>query len=108
QQHVVCDRYLVTTMAYHRAMGLTLDLNLQNFNLIEPDFTFFLELGDERERQRRLRERRHYTATDAILDNARLRNKLLHEYRNYSMISVDTSHITADEVVQQIRQHTGL
>src|SRR5882762_7072766 len=44
QQHVVCDRYLVTTVAYHRAMGLALDLNLQNFNLIEPDFTFFLEL----------------------------------------------------------------
>jgi hypothetical protein len=48
-------------------MGLTLTLDVEELTLVEPDFTFFLELRDEKERQRRLRERGRYTSTDAIL-----------------------------------------
>jgi dTMP kinase len=108
KRHVVCDRYLVTTVAYHRAMGLKLNWDIEELNLVKPDFTFFLELADERERQRRLRERKRYTSTDAILDDEIVRNKLLREYRKYPMNSIDTSRLTVEGVVRTIRDQVGL
>ena len=106
--HVVCDRYLVSTVAYHRAMGLRLSWDVEELNLMKPDFTFFLVLNDEIERQRRLRERKRYTSTDAILNDDAIRKKLLREYRKYDMTPIDTSDLSVEGVVATIRKNIGL
>ncbi len=105
---MVCDRYITSTVAYHRAFGLKLDWNLDQLNLVQPDFTFFLELADEEERKRRLMTRGRYTSTDAILDDEHTRKKLLDEYLKYPMTRIDTSSLTAEEVVKEIRKRAGV
>jgi thymidylate kinase len=106
--HVVCDRYLISTLAYHRSLGLKLKLDVDALNLVQPDFTFFLELSDETERQRRLHQRKRYSVTDANLEDKVKRRLLLEEYRRYPMIPVDTTHSTVNETVRTIRTIVGL
>lgn len=107
-KHVVCDRYITSTVAYHRAFGLNLDWNLDQLSLVQPDFTFFLELANEEERKRRLMTRGRYTSTDAVLDNENIRNKLLNEYLKYPMTRIDTGSLAVEEVVTEIRKRAGV
>lgn len=107
-RHVVCDRYLTSTVAYHRAFGLKLDWDFDQLGLVKPDYTFFLEVGDESVRRRRLLGRGKYTLTDAILDDDAVRSRLLDEYLKYPMLKIDTAPLTVEEVVYRIRAATGL
>lgn len=107
-RHVVCDRYLTSTLAYHRAFGLELDWDFDQLGLVKPDYTFFLEVGDESVRKRRLLGRGKYTQTDSILDDDAVRTRLLDEYLKYPMLRIDTAPLTVAEVVNHIRTVTGL
>jgi dTMP kinase len=107
KRHVVCDRYIVSTVAYHRAFGLKLDWNLDQLNLVQPDFTFFLELANDDERKRRLLARGKYTSADALFDDPTRRRKLLDEYLKYPMRRIDTGSLTVREVVRMIRNQVG-
>ena len=108
KRHVVCDRYIASTLAYHKALGVKLNWDLEQLNLVKPDFTFFLEINNEQERVRRLKERNFYTSTDALLNDNEIREKLMNEYRKFPMISIDTSLLSAEEVVNTIRNKVNL
>ncbi len=108
KNHVICDRYFISTIAYHNALGLKLSFDLNKMHLFKPDATFFLELRDENERQRRLKERKKYTNTDALLEDEKIRNKLITEYQKYPMMRIDTSSLSANEVVEKIRNQINL
>ena len=86
-------------MAYHRAFGLELDWDFDQLGLVKPDYTFFLEVGDESVRKRRLLGRGKYEA---------VRSRLLDEYLKYPMLRIDTAPMTVAEVVNHIRTVTGL
>ena len=106
--HVVCDRYIVSTLGYHKSLGLDLKFDLSSIELTKPDFTFFLRLDDEDERQRRIKGRNKFTKTDALIDDAIVRKKLVMEYLKFPMTQIDTCDSSADEVVAMIRATVGL
>ncbi len=106
--HVVCDRYIFSTLGYHQSLGLKIDFDLSSIKFTQPDFTFFLRIEDEVERQRRLRERMRFTKTDALIDDEKVRKKLVREYSRFPMIHIDTSNTSAQEVVMKIREHIKL
>lgn len=106
--HVVCDRYVASTIAYHRSLGLSLAWDFDELNLVQPHFTFFLQITNEAERRRRISSRGRITAADSLLEDTKLRKRLVKEFHKFSMIEVDTTYLTVDEVVSTIRQHIGL
>lgn len=107
-RHVVCDRYIASTVAYHRSLGLSLTWDFDQLNLVQPHFTFFLQVTDEKERRRRIAARHKTTAADSLLEDPNVRTQLIKEFRKFSMIEVDTCSLTVDEVVSRIREQIRL
>jgi len=103
RRDVVCDRYLGSTIAYHRALGLRLDWNMEELTLVAPDYAFLLEVSDESERMKRIRRRRRITAGDRLLEDEQLRKRMVSEFERFKWIKVDTAKRNADEVVDWIR-----
>lgn len=57
QNHVICDRYLYSALAYHRALQPTLKgLSLDPLQFLQPDITFHLKVNQQ-EQVRRLSTR---------------------------------------------------
>ena len=102
---VVCDRYIVSTLACHRALGLKSTWDVAELGLVNPDYTFFLQVSDEDVRQRRLNSRCRITASDKLVDDAALRARMIKEYDQFPCIKVDTTGSTVDEVVEAICRH---
>jgi dTMP kinase len=103
KRDVVCDRYLGSTIAYHRALGIRLDWNMEELTLVAPDYAFLLEVSDESERMKRIRRRRRITAGDRLLEDEQLRKRMVSEFERFQWIKVDTAKRNADEVVEWIR-----
>lgn len=53
---VVCDRYLLSTLAYHDAAGRVAQVDISSLNLLLPDVTFYVFI-EEDARQARIRAR---------------------------------------------------
>jgi dTMP kinase len=104
EKPVVCDRFIISTLGYHKSIGLNIEIDIQKLNLQKPDFTFFLTIDNEIERQRRLKERNKFTSVDALVDNLDFRERLIKEYLRFSMTCIDTSNLSALQVVERIRR----
>ena len=102
---VICDRYLGSTLAYHRALGVGIDWDVRQLHLVQPDYAFLLEVSDESERRRRLRARRRRTAGDRLLENPTVRETIASEYDRFPWIRIDTAQHTVVEVVALITAH---
>ena len=104
--NVYCARYLLSTVVYHRAMGLSVDLEYETplYKITQPDLTVFLVV-DERTRQERLRTRGKFTIGDKIVDEEQFRNTLLREYQSFSGFFVTVNNYGRDikDVVAEIR-----
>lgn len=90
-QHVVCDRYLDTTVCYHKAMGVPVDLLI---NSLEPVFMMptatFLLVCKQEERIGRL-HRRGLTYNDIIERRSGVEENFLAEYKKKQLIEIDNS-----------------
>lgn len=102
-QSVVGDRYWASTYVYHLVMGA--NISREDFkNIVLPDMTVLLTVSPEIQTQRLIR--RGLTAGDLRMLNqqtslAREFKKLLSkEEKNLAVI--DTSHLTATEVMKQV------
>lgn len=63
-QPVVCDRYLLSTLLYHRAIGADVEaVDLSRLSLCQPDCTVCLTT-DETVRQERIRARHNRSRSD--------------------------------------------
>lgn len=99
QQPVVCDRYILTTLCYHRALGL--DVHVPDYvNLIEPDYTFLITCQKE-ERLRRLHER-GLTPNDKAERNGRIEEQFLAAYRAFDPLEIDNTHSSVEETVEKV------
>lgn len=99
RQPVVCDRYILTTLCYHRAIGL--DVQVPDYvNLVEPDFTFLI-VCEEQERLRRLHDR-GLTYNDKEERNGKVEERFLEEYRKFDLLEVDNTHSSKKETVREI------
>lgn len=99
---VVVDRYWMTTVAYHRAMGI--DATLKDFGVILlPDFTVYLEVTPQVQQERL--QRRGLTSGD--LRTLQIQNRVREEYALLlegcsNVLRIDTTKPTPEEVVDLI------
>lgn len=104
---VVCDRYLYTTICYHKAMGVQTDALLGSVsNLIfMPDFTFLVTCNQE-ERIRRLHGR-GLSYNDWVERKSGVEERFLAEYRTKKMIEIDNSCNDPEVAVRAIIDRIG-
>lgn len=107
---VVCDRYLFSTVAYHRARGATMLAGAETFSVLQPDTTFYLTVDDEGVRRTRIDARQEHRPGDELLrTSGSLLERIDLEFRTFpSLIIVDTSRLTVDEVVKTMIARIGL
>lgn len=87
---VVSDRYLLTTLCYHRATNITVDVPDFIFEpLLKPDYTFLI-ICEETKRLFRLYNR-GLSYNDRIERQLQVDQKFLFEYRKYNLIEIDNS-----------------
>ncbi|HEY4673018.1 MAG TPA: hypothetical protein VIH03_02515 [Nitrososphaerales archaeon] len=106
--NVYCVRYLLDTVVYHRAMGLSIELEYETalYRIQKPDCTFFLTVDDERVRQNRLKSRGKITVGDKIVNQEKLRRAILEEYGRYSNEYIQINNCDRDitDVAADIRK----
>ena len=90
KKHVICDRYFASTLACHRALGLDLDWDYSQLPFLRPDFSFLLDVIDERERQRRLAQRGELSPNDCIFNDQQSLVALRREYARLGIMQIDT------------------
>lgn len=109
---VICDRYLLTTVAAHEAMGLskvTLDVIKPILKSIPIPENTFLLIANEEVRIERLMAR---GANEVDINNMKINDKILAGYRAWSaeldhkLTEIDTSYIPAKQVAEQIEDLT--
>lgn len=111
ERSVVCDRYLLTTICWRKAI-LVEAANYPQFldgTFVKmPDFTFLITC-EESQRTKRLRKRRlcfRLSFNDKQERKKGLENKLLEEYRNHQIIEIDNSlNDKANAAVAQILKY---
>ena len=88
QKSVVCDRYFLSTICYHRAMGL--DVSIPKFiSLVQPDLTLFIDC-DVSIRLQRLHDR-GMTHNDLQEQSSGLDARIFLEYRKFSLPVIDNA-----------------
>lgn len=101
-KRVFCDRYVLTTLSAHEAMGKkigTFDILLAK-TVLSPKKTFLLTVSEEK-RMDRL-EKRGANATDVA--NNSINDKILLGYRKWAkklghdLVEIDTSDLTIEQV----------
>lgn len=98
---VVCDRYLLTTLCYHRAVGVMIDVPDSLFeSLIKPTHTFLITC-EKRKRLIRLYNRR-LSYNDEQERKLQVEQKFLAEYRKYGLIELDNSSDDPSVAVEKI------
>lgn len=101
--HVICDRYLYTTMAYHSALGVIMPANLEKL-VIAPDYCFCLHAREEIIKKR-IKERK----TLGVFDNAfGLQQEVFRQFKNFGLELFDTSDLSAEQSVRQMLQKIQL
>lgn len=103
---VVCDRYLLSTTAYHLALGLPPKYleAVDTIDLPTPTATFYLHC-EENERLQRIGQR---GASMMDLEHARMANRIRHEFEKADAISVDTTYKDVGKVVDEILERISI
>lgn len=102
---VVCDRYIASTVAYHVAMDARVRAVHSDDGLLKPDFAFLLGARSEIRDKRILERAKMKILSDAKLEgDSALLDRVAEIFRSFDLIYVDTSDITAEEVVGEIKR----
>jgi len=108
KRHVVCDRYILSTLCYHRASGSSFKLfNETYLDIIIPDFTFFLN-ADYEVRMKRIAIREHIDHSDVLnsaFHDREYQDKVKYEFATYTnMVWVNTNDRSPKDVTELIYQ----
>ena len=98
---VVCDRYIYSTFAFHIAMDPRVESLIEMTGLMVPDYTFLLT-ANEKVRLERLGTR---SAVSNLEENTNLQRKANRLFLSQGHVVIDTSHITACKVADNILDH---
>jgi dTMP kinase len=100
---VICDRYIYTTEAYHKANGASVVIDLLTLDLLEPDYKFLIKVSDEKIRSGRIENRERVDDGDNIVKTpGNLIDRIEQEFTKYNLIEVDNSNRPIDETVAEI------
>lgn len=107
QRSVICDRYIYSTLAYHRTLGLGITINIDELQLLMPDYVFYLQISEEIQLQR-LKERGYQTTTaDNWLVKQNLFNQLDREFKKFPVRLVDAGHKQPKQIITEIIDDIG-
>lgn len=103
---LVCDRYLLTTLCYHRALDVSIDVPDSLFDsLPKPNYTFLI-ICEENKRIQRL-YKRGLSFNDVQERFLQVEQRFLFEYRKYRLTEIDNSsddpNIAVDTILRFIR-----
>jgi len=103
---VVCDRYILSTLCYHRAAdSIFKAFDESNIDILQPDLTFYLNANYD-VRMKRIVQRENIEFEDAFnsdLHDESFQKKVEFEFLKYEkLIWVDTNSLSAEEVSQKI------
>lgn len=101
--HVVCDRYFYTTIAYHRSLGVKIPNGIENL-FVNPDFSFCLYANKE-ETKKRLGQRKVLGPHDLNFD---LNDRVFQEFVKFQLEFIDTSYLSVEESTREILQKISL
>lgn len=88
---VVCDRYVYSTMAYHKAKGSCLRIDLNSLGIIKPDYTFLLTIN-EKIRAERLKQKIILTKADRVPKiPGSIPHKMEKLFKKMNLIEIDNS-----------------
>jgi thymidylate kinase len=96
-KHVVCDRYIYSTIVYHRILGVNIDPEVENL-VLRPDYGFCLYARDEVVKKR-LSERAVFGKFD---NNFELQKKAFTEFQTFNLSLFETSDFKVEESVKNI------
>ncbi len=90
KQWVICDRYIYSTIAYHKIRGCSNGIlpDMNNFPIIKPDFCFLIMVNDKI-RLSRVKERAVITKSNRIQSKkGTYANKMETEFKKFSLIRI--------------------
>lgn len=100
--NVVVESYLYQTIAFHRGMGSDIKITIPK-DILLPDIVFYLTCK-ENERQRRKSKRgKRETYWDRLAE--RNTDKIVQEYKKFEMVSIDTTNLKPEQVVNEVLNH---
>jgi dTMP kinase len=101
---VVCDRYILTTLCYHRALGIAIDISDEPFFkfLLKPNYTFLITCNEHKRAERLFK--RGLSLNDKKEREFQIEKKFLDEYRKYNLIEIDNSDDNPALAVEKILQ----
>ena len=101
KSNVIFDRYVYSTLAYHRACGLRVAVDIESLDLLQPDFKYWLKVTDERVRQSRLSGRPESTPGDLVPRvPGGLIERIEAELKTFGLSEIDTTELNLSQVVQ--------
>lgn len=109
KQPVVCDRYLYSTLTYHKSLGVDVScLNLDKLQIMRPDFCLYLYANDMVIKER-VSKRECKSRSDLELEkNKELQRKIHEEFMGMPLIKIDTTEIdiekTCDKILLKIKR----
>ncbi len=110
KQWVICDRYIYSTLAYHRARGADLSLlpDLKKIPIIPPDFYFLLTVS-EPTRIHRLKKSQNRTADDFQPKTAGSFNDEVERcLKEYKPIIIDSSSMDTGQTIDCVLKIIGI
>lgn len=111
RRHVVCDRYIYSTVCYHFALNPNLAyFDISHLDILKPDYVFYLDTSYE-EGVRRIAKRDNMKIEDIMNDKYGNRDFLSNVEKEFSkfeeIIKINTENHTIDELVTQIKEIIG-
>lgn len=101
--HVICDRYIFSTQAYHIAQGVTPIINIDDLKLVMPDYTFYLNVHDESVRRKRISSRVIFEKGDEeIYSKGSLLERIDQQFKNFDLVEIDNTYGTINDAVSEI------
>lgn len=97
--HVVCDRYIYSTIAYHRALGIAISNDLIK-TVIQADYAFCLH-AEKEEVIRRIWQRKNLGAFDTDFN---CQENVFQEFAKFPLEFFDTSGLKVEESVEKLLQ----
>lgn len=109
ESHVVCDRYIYSTLCYHYVLNPKLSsFNIDCLDILRPDFAFYLRASYQ-ERLKRISIREHKNLDEFPINNYHSKDflrKVEREFNNLKdVILIDTDKVSVDEVTKKIQKH---
>lgn len=101
--HVVCDRYIASTLVYHQVLDPNLQtVNFDWLNIVEPDFQFLLTLTNYASISKRIHEKDISNSDNRLENNILFLLNVQSQFRKLGLPEISTDANTVNETLAEI------